>query len=656
MMAMRLGAMIAALVGVAGCGDGSAGPDDAQVAPPDFAVPRDLVTFDLTAPNECFDWLPGCTTKQVAPPFPLQADAQPVRYEEDHLIVRDARGALVVARPPAPPVVWIPNSSDGTVSRLDPVAIRETARYPTYTCFSLPDGNRDYCDGVKGCCSVDDWLRYQARRNGQGLPLHQHVQTSNNSPTRTTVDWNGDLFIANASLFGGQSSVTKIAANRAACIDRNGSNTIETSTDSDGDGRIQTDCNGDGRSDDIATVMNKPCTNGLPQEFYGPDDECVLWTSNTFDQQARGLALSAGTALSDGGASDVWAGGQVKGQLVRIDGTTGMQKDDTVLPLGCQPNGLVIDGDGYGWTVNAAGGPLCYFDTASSRNVGVTRNPDWGVPQGGYLALDRDEDVWLGAGAERYVPDRTGGFAAVGAGFWTQVRGVGGQGIVADSRSAGEYFVWICQGTQVVRIPASTIALGQVDQMVDSAVWPTIQMPCRGLGLDQQQNLWSASMLVTTRAVIDAAGNPTQPVVNGAPVGQNKCPAGDSCPNIGTDLYSDFTSFGYHAPDLPEGTWSLFISGCSDGAGQPATTDWRALAWQGDAPAKAKIRVKARSGDAPPIDGTWGAWTSEATASPFDLRTAGVAAKSSLQIQVTLAPDGRRSPALTNLRVSYRCP
>ena len=37
----------------------------------------------------------------------------------------------------------------------------------------------------------------------------------------------------------------------------------------------------DGIPDDIANVKAKPCINGKAQEFYGFDDECVLFTTNT---------------------------------------------------------------------------------------------------------------------------------------------------------------------------------------------------------------------------------------------------------------------------------------------------------------------------------------------------------------------------------------
>jgi streptogramin lyase len=83
--------------------------------------------------------------------------------------------------------VWVPNTADGTVSRLDARAALERARH-----FSAP------LDGVGA------------------------------EPTRLAVDWNGDAWVLNRA-FGGQGSVTKIAGDEARCIDRDGDGVITTS-------------------------------------------------------------------------------------------------------------------------------------------------------------------------------------------------------------------------------------------------------------------------------------------------------------------------------------------------------------------------------------------------------------------------------------------
>src|SRR5262249_28337610 len=157
---------------------------------------------------------------------------------------------------------------------------------------------------------------------------------------------NGDVYVANRA-FGGQSSVTRIAANLFDCVDRNANGRIDTSSDVNGDGFIQTDCNGDMLPDDVASVKLKACNNGMAQDCFGQDAECVLWTTNTFPANAIGRPLALGPGATPLGLSDVWAGSYNYGTFVRISGATGLTTDQVQLPLGATPYGAVVDSDGY---------------------------------------------------------------------------------------------------------------------------------------------------------------------------------------------------------------------------------------------------------------------------------------------------------------------
>ena len=92
--------------------------------------------------------------------------------------------------------LWIANRFDaggrGTVSKIDSVNTVEVARYYTVTCF----GNPAYTNG--DCLDV------------AGDP----VQIESNHPSRTAVDFNFDVWVANRA-FGGQASATKIASSLA---------------------------------------------------------------------------------------------------------------------------------------------------------------------------------------------------------------------------------------------------------------------------------------------------------------------------------------------------------------------------------------------------------------------------------------------------------
>src|SRR5204862_4858086 len=131
--------------------------------------------------------------------------------------------------------------------------LREVARYPSFTCYSLSGGSTDPCNNGKGCCSVAAGF----------APLDPAAQR----PIEVTSDASGDAFVLN-QLGNTQPSLSRIAGNRFDCRDRNGNGTIDSSSDTNGDGVIQVDCNGDGKPDDIASVKGKPCSNGKPQEYY----------------------------------------------------------------------------------------------------------------------------------------------------------------------------------------------------------------------------------------------------------------------------------------------------------------------------------------------------------------------------------------------------
>ena len=170
--------------------------------------------------------------------------------------------------------VWIASMNDGTVSRLDPVTAREVARYPT------------------------------ARPNAvnRARPWNEACNWSNrgNCPSRTAVDQNYDVYVANRA-FGNQGTVTKIAGAITGCRDRNGDGVIQTSRDINGNGRI-----------DMGTA-----------EFVGPGDECLLWTMPVGRRNGVPRALTVGVAPGASSVGDVWVGMYNTQRACRMSPTTG---------------------------------------------------------------------------------------------------------------------------------------------------------------------------------------------------------------------------------------------------------------------------------------------------------------------------------------------
>jgi hypothetical protein len=635
--------------------------------------------------NGCGDTDPLCSSIGVNPPgqpFELQSDPMKDPNESDDGVNRDANGYLTLDSSHASfQYLWIANSQDwnrGTVSKLDSRSLREVARYFTVTCNSLKTGNTQGCDGANGCCALDDFPRFQARVAKQMPTPHQPVQLTDGYPSRTAVDFNGDVWVANRA-FGGQSSVSKIANDLGECVDRNKNGRIDTSYDANGDGRIATDCNGDAMPDDLDTVKAKPCRNGAKQEFFGLDDECVLLTTNTGDyaRTGRPLALGAG----DVGTSDAWAGTYDDGRFFRIDGQTGLTRVEVQLPMDCKPYGLAIDAGGYGWAPNLGSG-LCYFDTAmgNNNNVAVARLPQTGHSAYG-VAIDRDQNVWTGGwdqgNAYRYTPDRSNGFARLGDGFWTTFQNPGsnagttgaGRGIAADSRTANAYFVWMARDDgYVVRLDASkTPPPKGMDMIIPAQAMPAMRVAggqTIGVGVDTQQNVWGISYdgSVATRILVDANGKMAPPDITSMPKGNDRCPAGDTCglqdsPNSTPSpyTYSDFTGFGLRNFTRQQGTYTTLYPAC----GQFGTR-WLRIEWDADVPANTTLTVKARAGKSANLnDGTWGTWTPLYSQSPAlldgDLMPNGTDAND-IQLQFALGTlDRSARPTLKSYAIWYEC-
>ena len=380
------------------------------------------------------------------------------------------------------------------------------------------------------------------------------------------------------------------------------------------------------------------------------------------------------------GGSDVWAGSFAFGTFVGIDGTTGKCKADAQLPGACTtggigPYGLTVDASGIGWTVSQGIGKLCYFDTRKPASTGVARDPLWGPVDGDGIAMDRDQNVWIGGAVARYVPDRSNGFKNLGNGWWTRAGSMRGLGIAADSRSAKDYFVYSCAGSEVVQIPASSPVWKpmKMDQTIQNPGWPVIRMPCYGVGVDSGQNVWGVDMALSTRALVDKSGAVSQPAVNGQPLGNNKCPRGDSCPNAGAEAYSDFTGFGLRNFTAPSGTFSMVVPGCKDPkTGEQVDTEWITLMWDADVPPNTTLGVQARSSSAASIkDAAWllAIPTAGLNTSPAQLQgvlvpnlPAGSPKGTHVGDQYLLVDfqfktmNGSASPRLKAFSASFRCP
>jgi hypothetical protein len=633
-------------------------------------------------------------------------------------VVPNAAGDLVVQPPPAAaPVLWVSEDQAyfvGTAAKVGTSAsaaaginaqYREFARYLTVTCDSNEAASRTThpgvgatmlgtCDGTSGCCS-----RAPA---GQRTP----VQLYHNRPSSVSVDLNGDVWIANRAddNFGSadphdaevhhQSSITKIAGDISRCVDRNGNGRIDTSSDVNGDGIINTDCNGDGIPDDLAGVAARPCVGGTQQEFFGLDDECVLFTTNTGPEGGIGRALALGTG-SNLLASDAWAGRFADGQFYRVDGNTGLVKNVVRLQSAGaavpHPSSAVVDQSGILWAPNIDSAALFYLDTSdANRGQGVVQPPPpaglavpgtfFGVALDGYRLLPGgplQQQVWLGdfsgdhPGAWRYAPNRSS-FPTLAQGAWTLFRfpAAAGStlGVSADARPSAS-FVWLANGgsDSVGRIAIAASQNGDATQTpVVELAGPVVAMQQQGVTsttVASNLDVWTINTAsnTLTHVAVDAAGNPASPragdvvrlddngLTPGGVAHRAPFPSGSS------------DAAGFSARNFgPLGPFAVayVLSKCA-----PAKTKWLRLTWSADTPPQTSLAVRVRAADdatalAAAAYGT--AWTvspADLTGPPPGSSTALSPNPSALlQVQFLFGTGDRAAtPALHNYSVLYEC-
>src|SRR5262249_52834401 len=390
---------------------------------------------------------------------------------------------------------WIANWKMGTVSKYD-------------TKNLLPDGGIHEVGRYISVFPLDGLGR---RNNSSAASVYD--------PSRTAIDINGDMWVANFASHANQYfSVTKIAGTLSNCVDRNGNGKIDTSFDDPSDvagyGIIQ------------------------PNEYVNPSDpnnpllydECVLFTQelgNINPNGAFGEGSISIAAAPEGGPGDVWVGTWIDRRMWRLDPFTGIPKaippgtnvgqlpDGGGMYIGVpsiEPYGSAVDSKNRLWVVHRVQNTVAVIDTNTASLLVNAISPPSGFPRGGYgIAVDKLGLVWVpnwgsGPTATRYTPPTDSGpidprtwdlfnFAALTSPSGTAIGQ--GRGVTVDD----DGFVWFSgdrnnlgsaapgwgadvEDGGVRMFPSAGTPTGLVDA---TSTWSKTSI---GIGLDQNKNLW----------------------------------------------------------------------------------------------------------------------------------------------------------------------
>ncbi len=505
---------------------------------------------DLT----CTDCGARCTAVEIGPGSGQEFELD---QQENRGLEKDPDGNLILEQGEHIrfTFLYVANSDEGTVSKIDTETGQEVARYLS-ALFSPDARNRGTADA------------------------------SGNEPSRTAVDFNGDVWVANRAS-GKQGTVTKIA--HRDCPDLNGNSEKDTSHDANGDGHI-----------DLSD----------PAEFLGEADECILFTVNVGGVGGipRAVALDAGGI--EGGPGRAWVGCYGEDKFYQLDAEDGHVLAE--VGVGLHPYGAAIDSWGVLWATQQATGKIVSVDTNNHTAGEVIQIADCSGSYG--IAVDLKGRVWVGGykleGACSYDP-------ATGSSLLVSTPGLGvGRGIAADA----EGYVWLAHswlpdGTKLGRVTRFKAEDGSELRSYD---FPAGSQETIGVGVDFDGFIWGVNRDSDNTCRVD----PDSGAVDCYPVGN------------GPYTYSDFTGFALRNFTAPRGTYQQLFEGC----GLPTTTRWKQISWEATVPPGTQVKIYVTAADTEAGLATaerYGPFDS----SPVDLIAAGDISGQFLLVEVVLSTD-----------------
>jgi len=508
-------------------------PSDAAVAPP-IEKPSGTSCGD-----NCFASSTGAGTDE---PFDL------TRNPSDGVGL-DPEGSLVIERQAADAqqLIWVANTAEGTVSKVDTVLMQEVGRYE--------------------------------------VTINANKQPGLNGPSRTSVDSDGNVYAG--ARYGDH--VTKILAAGDQCADINGDGMVTTSTSAtdvlpfgqDDCVAWTTDIGGDARGVAVQEIPNQFIIE--PQ----PDGDPII------------------TEIE--GERSVWVGGQENDyKLHKLDAETGQILLTIVPPAPIY--GLALDGRGNLWISGRKLDSIARVDTErcvdnscgtetvcvtacdtttcpSSCDDAVLERIELGVGQQTYgITVDCQQRIWVGGahggdGVRRYDPlapaDQRLAFAPDIAGDGIQ----GIHGIAADA--AG--WVWgAARDGGVWRIDAETLQGVQVTGTGGD------EFSAKGMAIDRQGRVWGIPLGLEDPALDYALVITPGPTITEATLAKPIAGFG------GPYTYSDMSGEQRRLASNEPGSYRQLFQGCGR---DEKPTKWRDLSWEAELPDGTWVVFLARTAD-----------------------------------------------------------
>jgi hypothetical protein len=404
------------------------------------------------------------------------------------------------------PVLWVANAGEDTMSRIN------------------TDGA-----GGNGC----EEARYLTAF-GDPNALANHGAFSGPAPSRSAVDGDGNLYVANRHFSGGRrAELLKIAVEGG--VDRNGNGVIDTSVDINGDCMIT--------PDEMLPVIDDN-GDGVTQisEFR---DERVILISEFGDPGDLGRSLCLDVA------GNLWAGTYSGGEYWKFDQNGALLAGP--IATNTTNYGCAVGADGTLWGATL-GSTLVELNTNTNTwTQNRTGQSNYGI------ALGNDR-VYLGSTLHGFDPaTNTFQFGVAGSGTGVQVDGLGN--------------VWF--GTPTLR-KFETLPSGDLNT---TPVCTVATSGGRGPIVGKGNRIWTINTSFNSVSQYDNDCN----LISTIPVGRTPY------------TYSDATGFGARNQTDPTGIWTVITDGGAAGT-EWDSVSWNSEP-QGSEPAGTSITVEARTAD-----------------------------------------------------------